>query len=112
VSQLSINSNNSTWDLPTDLQSDWYIDYESKHINFIFRTKILTHNVETITCKWPTTWWDAVKERWFPNWLQEIFPVLYTKKTLKADIFFPYIRIPWGKTVHQIHIRDYIENDL
>ena len=25
--------------------------------------------------RWPATWWDAVKDRWFPAWLKRRFPV-------------------------------------
>lgn len=25
--------------------------------------------------RWPASWWDAVKERWYPEWLLRRFPV-------------------------------------
>ncbi len=31
--------------------------------------------------KWPATWWDAVKQRWFPVWAKKRWPVAWT--TLK-----------------------------
>lgn len=28
---------------------------------------------------YPKTWWDAFKDRWFPSWLKERYPVEWTK---------------------------------
>ena len=33
--------------------------------------------------RWPTNWWEAVKERWFPDWALERWPVKY--RVLKID---------------------------
>ena len=27
--------------------------------------------------EYPATWWDAFKDRWFPNWLKDRYPVEY-----------------------------------
>jgi hypothetical protein len=29
--------------------------------------------------QWPETWWDAVKERWAPNWFKKRWPIKYKK---------------------------------
>ena len=29
--------------------------------------------------KWPKTWWDAFKERWFPKWILSRWPVEYDR---------------------------------
>ncbi len=41
---------------------------------------------KTETVTYPTTWWDAFKERWFPKWLMVdgIDPVQYTTHTFKV----------------------------
>jgi len=35
-----------------------------------------------LTYRWPTTWRDAFKDRWFPGWLKTRWPVQYTKISL------------------------------
>lgn len=30
--------------------------------------------------KWPKTWWDAVKSRWFSDWMIERWPVRYEER--------------------------------
>lgn len=32
--------------------------------------------------RWPATWWDAVKERWYPTWAKRRWPVRYEKVTV------------------------------
>ena len=27
--------------------------------------------------KWPATWWDAFKDRWYPQWARDRWPVRY-----------------------------------
>lgn len=32
---------------------------------------------ELCSYSWPTTWWDAVKARWFPAWALKRWPAVY-----------------------------------
>jgi len=43
----------------------------------IFR-EVFTEVVDEIV--YPATWWDAVKERWYPKFLKRIFPPKYICK--------------------------------
>lgn len=29
---------------------------------------------------WPSDWWQAFKDRWFPCWLKTIYPVRYSER--------------------------------
>jgi hypothetical protein len=42
--------------------------------------------------RWPATWWDAFKERWFPAWAKKRWPVEWT--TLKQLV--PTLEAPTG----------------
>lgn len=44
--------------------------------------------------QYPATWWEAVKERWFPAWLKKKCPVQY--KTVWAEHRFPELDSPLG----------------
>ena len=37
--------------------------------------------------KWPATWWDAFKERWFPQWMLRRWPVEYERIYIDQQIF-------------------------
>lgn len=38
---------------------------------------------------YPTNWWEAFKAEYFPEWLRKIYPIKYTKVTIKAKAFLP-----------------------
>jgi len=37
--------------------------------------------------EWPATWWDALKERWFPKWLTRRFPVEMDSVHVEQPLF-------------------------
>ncbi len=59
------------------------------------------------------TWWDAVKDRWFPKWFLKRYPVKWKK--LEAWAIFPEIKeeIPWERTgpVYYVTAGDYDKFD-
>lgn len=42
--------------------------------------------------KYPSTWWDAFKERWYPKWLLKRFPVEYD--WIWARHTYPEVEVP------------------
>lgn len=53
----------------------------------------------------PTTWWDALKQRWFPLWALARWPISLT--TYEARVYFPELEIPrHGDRLH-IHFFDW-----
>ena len=41
---------------------------------------------------YPSTWWDAVKARWFPQWAKDRWPITYETVTIKA--LYPKLALP------------------
>lgn len=60
------------------------------------RFKLTFHSMlptnEILNRKWPSTWWDAFKVRWFPNWLLRRYPPMY--ETMKLYEVLSGIKIP------------------
>jgi hypothetical protein len=54
------------------------------------------------THKYPTTWWDAVKARFFPQWLLRRLPVQWT--VVKTWQCYPEYPLPdsWGRPIQLI----------
>ena len=48
-------------------------------------------------CKWPWDWWQAFKERWFPDWAKKRWPVKYHHVTIVARELYPQVRLPPDK---------------
>ena len=36
---------------------------------------------------WPATWWDAVKERWYPKWALRRWPVKYQRIDVHRPVY-------------------------
>lgn len=47
---------------------------------------------EHFQLKYPRTWWDAVKARWFPKWLLRKFPIKYN--AVWTTHVFPEMAVP------------------
>jgi hypothetical protein len=59
---------------------------------------------DTISIKYPTTWVDAFKERYFRGRLLERFPVAYTKRTMTKRIIYPDMIIPDQKCIVMLDV--------
>lgn len=40
-----------------------------------------------VHARWPETWWDAFKERWFPQWLLRRFPVSWSEIDVDRPLY-------------------------
>src|SRR3990167_6914606 len=45
-----------------------------------------------LLAEYPSTWWDAVKQRWFPKWALNRWPVVMNR--IDGEILYPMIEIP------------------
>jgi hypothetical protein len=43
---------------------------------------------------WPTTWWDAFKERWFPRWWLRRWPANYSHADFTVYRAYPDLSLP------------------
>ena len=59
--------------------------------------------------RWPATWWDAVKARWFPAWMERKWPVMWDgidlKQAFEARLevgqkYVYFVRTTGGDVVH------------
>lgn len=59
---------------------------------------------KTETIKYPATWRDAFKERWFPTWLLSRYPVHYRIHKINTTTLYPNFRI---SVPNQTHVLKY-----
>jgi hypothetical protein len=55
---------------------------------------------KTETIKYPATWRDAFKERWFPKWLARRYPVNYRVHEIAIRTLYPNFKISMPREVH------------
>lgn len=68
------------------------------------KARVAGNDIKTVV-KYPSDWKQAFKERWFPVWLLNKYPVEYT--TYDAKILYPTISIP----DHQYYVQLVISED-
>lgn len=67
------------------------------------RSYVWVERGQTEVVMYPASWWEAFKERWFPDWLRERFPVQYTRREIQTHVLHPdlarKIAVPEGQRV-------------
>lgn len=48
---------------------------------------------QRIEVKWPATWWQHVKERFFPKWALRRWPVTYSARVIEAAALAPALPV-------------------
>ena len=54
--------------------------------SFVFRTM-----PKTVECRYPADWWEALWERFAPQWLMKRYPVRYTRREWDIAAVFPNV---------------------
>jgi len=71
-------------DVFTDLLGDMVITLHAH---------VFSRRVADTTVRYPATWWDALKARWFPAWVLRRWPVRETAVTFTAHHDYPLLKI-------------------
>lgn len=76
------------------VESEAFRDRFSNMVTCAFTTKIAGETLEVKEATFPADWWQAVKERWFPVWVKERWPVRYASIRIEARALYPKISLP------------------
>ena len=55
---------------------------------------LASERLRELSVKYPADWWEAVKERFAPEWFKKRYPVKYTHTVLEARAVYPLISLP------------------
>ena len=69
-------------------------DYITETIALQVRMGILGREMESVECRWPADWWQAVKQRWFPKWALRRWPAQEEVRRLTARELYPKVELP------------------
>lgn len=64
----------------------------------VLEAKVYSSLPEAVEHRYPTTWWDAFKERWFPRWARVRWPASWTVVRMERGAYYP--TIPWNRQRH------------
>ena len=95
-----------------NMNVDTFLDEMAGRIVFKINARLASQKLEEVVARWPATWWQAFKERWYPLWLQKWFPVRWKESRMKSIALYPEMVIPnWKSQVQQVRDTcEYTEN--
>ena len=82
-----------------------WCDHLAESIEVQVRGRLAGEQQPEIMIKHPNTWWEAVKERFFPAWLKRRFPVQYRHHHINGAALYPDFKpaLPEQRLVWDIH---------
>ncbi len=86
-----------------------YRDHLSNQLRLQLRGYVWAEDVGTAKVKYPRDWWQHFKERWFPKWALDKWPVVYTHKSFNAKVIYPdyKVAIPNQEYRHRIFVDEW-----
>jgi hypothetical protein len=71
-----------------------------RDVSFVYDNLVLRlvqevygRQVERVDVRYPSDWWQAFKERWFPAWAKKRWPVHYKTTALEAKELYPKLAV-------------------
>jgi hypothetical protein len=76
--------------------AEWKTAVEFTGQDFVLQVRAIIwgREVQRQEHRYPADWWEAVKERFAPEWFKRRWPVRYTMITLKARELYPLVSMP------------------
>lgn len=70
---------------------DSWIEHTAQSMVLSMRTEVLGQRLMRVDESYPSTWWDAVKLRFYPKWALKRWPSRMTHITVDAHALYPTI---------------------
>lgn len=70
------------------------LEREAGRMVMQIRADVAAQSIDPVSYRYPSTWWDAFKERWFPSWALGRWPARHTSGELNAVVIYPQIKLP------------------
>lgn len=87
-----------------DCNVDMLRDEMRKTFDYNFRSFVWCEPQLPIEIKYPSDWWQAFKQRWFPKWLLRKYPVCETVHIIDRKVVYPDLVISIKDKKHNLHI--------
>jgi hypothetical protein len=58
------------------------------------RYKLASTKQEPVIVRWPKTWWQHLKQRFFARWMLKRWPVEYAEKRIDLKLVYPHLKSP------------------
>ena len=81
-----------------------YFDRMLGDMYYSLQAFVLGEEPEPMEIKHPVDWWQAVKERFGPQWWLKRSPVRYTRHTISFQVAYPHYKYKLPDEKHTIHV--------
>lgn len=87
-------------------------DFIRNQLTMVVQGYLWGESGPTQTISYPETWWDAFKERWFPQWLLSRYPIRYRHHEISLKTLYPHFRISMPRETHVLkyQVLDYSDS--
>src|SRR5690242_19260424 len=75
-------------------------DFIKNRMTLLVHGYVWGESGETRTIRYPATWWDALKQRWFPRWLLARYPATYREHEISLKTLYPNFKISMPHETH------------
>lgn len=79
-------------------------DVAQREICFRLTEELFGKQMTYVEFKWPATWWEAFKERWFPKAWLKWYPVKYEHRSVDVWQFYTGFEIPEYQNFMELHV--------
>ena len=87
--KFAIETALSGLDIETETNISEWIDFTADNIRIEVRGFVWEEQLERRETSYPADWWQAFKERWFPEWAQRRWPIKYTHYIVDIKALYP-----------------------
>jgi len=70
------------------------VHHEFDEVVMRFVQMVYGRTLEQVEVQYPADWWEAVKDRWLPEWAKARWPIRYQHHSLTAKELYPKISEP------------------
>lgn len=71
-----------------------FTEQVSRELVLRIQAHVLGYDHAPINLAIAATWWDGIKERFFPKWWLKRWPVRYEKFSINTKLLYPFIKPP------------------
>ncbi len=73
----------------SNLDLKTYVDDQARYLVMSLESLVMGRKMERIDVEeyWPADWWQAVRERWLPEWWLDKYPVKYKSVCIHKEVW-------------------------
>jgi hypothetical protein len=80
--------------IPTEADIFEQVNFMADDVVLRIKQKMLGTVLEDVHISYPATWWDAVKDQFFPQWMLRRWPAKYKHHDIIVRELYPRLSLP------------------